>query len=52
MTSNRDTCSKCGDKSILKGEIGLRTSKDKELIMVVRQDHGVEKSVPLQPSIC
>jgi predicted nucleic-acid-binding Zn-ribbon protein len=52
MPYNRDTCSKCGEKSILKGEIGLRTSKDKELIMVVRQDHGVEKSVPLQPSIC
>jgi len=52
MTSNRDTCSKCGEQSILKGEIGLRTSKDKELIMVVRQDHGVEKSIPLQPSIC
>ena len=52
MTSNRDTCSKCGENSILKGEIGLRTSQDKELIMVVRQDHGVEKSVPLQTSIC
>lgn len=49
---SRDTCSKCGEKSILKGEIGLRTSRDKALIMVVRQDHGVEKSVPLEPSIC
>ncbi len=52
MSHDKDTCCKCGEKSILKGEIGLRTSKDKELIMVVRQDHGVEKSVPLQPSIC
>ena len=52
MSYKRDTCSKCGEKSILKGEIGLRTSKDKELIMIVRQDHGVEKSVPLQPNIC
>ena len=52
MPNGTDTCSKCGEKSILKGEISLRTSKDKELIMVVRQDHGVEKSVTLLPSIC
>ena len=52
MSNNKDTCSKCGEKSILKGEISLRTSRDKELIMVVRLDHGVEKSVPLLPNIC
>ena len=52
MSSDRDTCSKCGEKSIVKGDIGLRTSKTNELIMVVRQDHGVEKSVPLQTCIC
>ena len=52
MSSDRDTCSKCGEKSIVKGDISLRTSKTNELIMVVRQDHGVEKSVPLQTSIC
>ena len=52
MSNDRDTCGKCGEKSIIKGDIGLRTSRDKELIMVVRQDHGVEKSVPLQPNIC
>lgn len=47
-----NTCSKCGETSILKGDIGLRTSKDLELIMVVRKDHGVEKKVPLQPRVC
>jgi len=47
-----NTCSKCGAKSVLKGEIGLRTSRDLELIMVVRQDHGIEKKVPLQPRVC
>ena len=52
MPNDRDTCSKCGDKSIIKGDINLRTSKTNELIMVVRQDHGVEKSVPLQTCIC
>ena len=50
MSNSRDTCSKCGEKSILKGDISLRTAK--ELIMVVRQDHGVEKSVPLRTSVC
>ena len=45
-------CSKCGGKSVLKGDIGLRTSRDLELIMVVRKDHGVEKKVPLQPRVC
>jgi len=50
--SNPDTCSKCGAKTILKGEIGLRTSQDMELIMVVRKDHGIEKKVPLQPRVC
>ncbi|MEC7641361.1 MAG: hypothetical protein VYC17_04310 [Nitrospinota bacterium] len=49
---NSDNCSKCGQKSILKGDIGLRTSKDFELIMVMRKDHGVEKKVPLQPRVC
>jgi len=52
MSDNRDTCSKCGEKSILKGDIGLRTSRDRELIVVVRQDHGIEKDVPLRPRIC
>ncbi len=47
-----NTCSKCGEKSVLKGEIGLRTSRDLELIMVVRKDHGIEKKVPLQPRVC
>ncbi|OGW28746.1 MAG: hypothetical protein A3K09_01575 [Nitrospinae bacterium RIFCSPLOWO2_12_FULL_47_7] len=46
------TCSKCGSKNILKGDIGLRTSRDLELIMVVRKDHGIEKKVPLQPRVC
>lgn len=45
-------CSKCGSKSIVKGDIGLRTSRDLELIMVVRKDHGIEKKVPLQPRVC
>ena len=49
---SRDTCSKCGEKSIIKGDISLRTSKTNDIIMAVRQDHGVEKSVPLQSSIC
>ena len=52
MPNDRDTCSKCGDKSIIKGDISLRTSKTNELIMVFRQDHGVDKSVPLQTNIC
>ena len=47
-----NTCSRCSCKSVLKGEIDLRTSKDLELIMVVRKDHGVEKKVPLQPKVC
>lgn len=50
--SKSDTCGKCGAKSVLKGEIGLRTSRDLELIMVVRKDHGIEKKVPLQPRVC
>ena len=50
--SKPDTCGKCGAKSVLKGEIGLRTSRDLELIMVVRKDHGIEKKVPLQPRVC
>lgn len=50
--SDPNTCNKCGAKSVLKGEIGLRTSKDLELIMVVRKDHGIEKKVPLQPRVC
>lgn len=52
MTGDPNTCSKCGAKSVLKGEIGLRTSRDLELIMVVRKDHGIEKKVPLQPRVC
>jgi predicted Zn-ribbon and HTH transcriptional regulator len=50
--SDPNTCGKCGAKSVLKGEIGLRTSRDLELIMVVRKDHGIEKKVPLQPRVC
>lgn len=50
--SDPNICNKCGEKGVLKGDIGLRTSKDLELIMVVRQDHGLEKKVPLQPRVC
>ena len=50
--SDPDVCGHCGDKRMLKGDIGLRTSRDMELIMVVRKDHGVEKKVPLQPNVC
>ena len=52
MSKATDTCAKCGNKSIVKGEIGLRTSRDLELIMVVRKGHGIEKKVPLQPHVC
>ncbi|MBT5026811.1 MAG: hypothetical protein HOL15_05205 [Nitrospinaceae bacterium] len=52
MVDNRNTCSQCGEQSIIKGDIVLKTSKSNDLIMVVRQDHGVEKSVPLRPSVC
>ena len=41
--SDPNVCGKCGAKSVLKGDIGLRTSRDLELIMVVRKDHGIEK---------
>lgn len=50
--SDPKTCTKCGSTSILKGDIGLRTSRDLELIMVVRKDHGIEKKVPLLPKVC
>lgn len=50
--SNPNICGKCGSKTIIKGEIGLRTSKDLELIMVVRKDHGIEKKVPITPKVC
>ena len=52
MAENSEVCSKCGAEGIVKGDIGLRTSKDLELIMVVRRDHGVEKKIPLQPKVC
>ncbi|MEC7640710.1 MAG: hypothetical protein VYC17_01000 [Nitrospinota bacterium] len=52
MGENLDTCSKCGKKSILKGDIGLRNNKTMDLVVVVRQDHGVEKNVPLRPKVC
>lgn len=52
MATTSNVCSKCGEQSIVKGEIGLRTSRDLELIMVVRKDHGVEKKIPLQPRVC
>ena len=51
MSANHNVCSSCAGQ-ILKGDIGLRTSKDMEQIMVVRRDHGVEKKIPLQPKIC
>lgn len=51
MPNKPDVCNSCGGK-ILKGDIGLRTSKDLEPIMVVRRDHGVEKKIPLQPKVC
>ena len=52
MAETRDACSKCGERSILKGDIGLRNNKTMDLVVVVRQDHGVEKNVPLQPRVC
>ncbi len=52
MGKDTDVCARCGEQGIAKGDIGLRTSKDLELIMVVRRDHGVEKKVPLQPKVC
>ena len=51
MPDNLDLCSRCGEQ-ILKGDISLKSSKDMEQIMVVRQDHGVEKKIPLQPAVC
>ena len=51
MLDNLDMCSSCGGQ-ILKGDISLRSSKDMEQVMVVRQDHGVEKKIPLQPKVC
>ena len=51
MSDNLDICNSCGGQ-ILKGDINLRSSKDMEQIMVVRQDHGVEKKIPLQPTVC
>ena len=51
MLDNLDMCSSCGGQ-ILKGDIDLRSSKDMEQIMVVRQNHGVEKKIPLQPKVC
>jgi hypothetical protein len=50
--ADASTCSKCGGTTLIKGEIGLRTSRDLELIMVVRKSHGIEKKVPLQPRVC
>ena len=51
MSAHQNVCSSCAGQ-ILKGDIGLRPSKDMEQIMVVRRDHGVEKKIPLQPKIC
>ncbi|PIR00590.1 MAG: hypothetical protein COV66_06000 [Nitrospinae bacterium CG11_big_fil_rev_8_21_14_0_20_45_15] len=45
-------CVKCGKSDIISGDIGLRTNRDKELIMVVRKYHGVEKKSPLVPLVC
>ncbi len=50
--SDPDVCARCGKPSVLKGDMGLRTSRDLELIMVVRKDHGIEKKIPLQPRVC
>ncbi len=50
--SEPKTCHRCGQTSLIKGDLGLRTSRDLELIMVVRKDHGIEKKVPLQPKVC
>ncbi|QPJ66658.1 MAG: hypothetical protein G3M78_15110 [Candidatus Nitrohelix vancouverensis] len=46
------TCGKCGDTNIIRGDLDLRTSKDLELIMVVRKYHGIEKKVPILPLVC
>ena len=51
MPKNFDVCSNCGGQ-ILRGDICLKSAKDMEQIMVVRQDHGVEKKIPLQPKVC
>lgn len=51
MPDKPESCNQCGGQ-VLKGDIGLRTGKDLEPIMVVRRDHGVEKKIPLQPKIC
>ena len=51
MTNDIKICDKGGGQ-ILKGDICLRSSKDMEQIMVVRQDHGIEKKIPLQPKVC
>ncbi len=45
-------CVKCGKSEVISGDIGLRTNRDKELIMIVRKYHGVEKKTPLQPLVC
>ncbi len=50
--SDPNKCSKCGSSRIIRGDLGLRTSRDLELIMVVRKDHGIEKKVPLLPKVC
>ena len=47
MLKIRDTCSKCGKKTILKGDIGLRNSKTMDLVVVVRNEHGIEKKCAL-----
>ena len=51
MTNDINICGNCGGQ-ILKGDICLRSSKDMEQIMVVRQDHGIEKRIPLHPKVC
>ena len=51
MTNDINICGNCGGQT-LKGDICLRSSKDMEQIMVVRQDHGIEKKIPLQPKVC
>lgn len=52
ISGNQDICGKCGEKSILKGDIGLRNCKTMDLVVVVRQEHGIEKNVPLLPNVC
>ena len=50
MTNDINIWGNCGGQ-ILKGDISIRSSKDMEQVMVVRQDHGIEKTIPLKPKV-